>query len=226
MIICTYCSQNYKPCLDITLPTWKTDRVIVYSDTEEFGIKMFEPSDDFNESCRRKIQIIKRTLSENPGENVLYLDADVFMVAPVDEVFNIPSDIIATRMIRRVDREYYKEVNAGVSFWRANSNAIKFCDEWLNLEYEYSKNSTIKLPEQYAFNTLCFLGYDKQTPWSVSNVSEYVYNYERDTTDDFIRYLKVYKPKLIHLKKKRWLDMASLSEVYRLADELSSVLGE
>lgn len=209
-VICTYTGANYKECLDITQPTWQADKIVVYSDTDDFGIKMFEPSEDFNESCRRKIKIIQRTIQEYPGENVLYLDTDVAMTARVDEVFEKVEDIVATRMVRR-ERLMPVDVNAGVSFWKANWRTNLFCERWKKLE---RKNQAHRYPEQNAFNQLCIEGYDGQAEWTVSNVSENIYNFERDKTKEFLEDIKIYKPKLIHLKTKRWQDEESMAVVY------------
>lgn len=210
-VICTYTGKNYRPCLDITLPTWKAEKIVVYSDTDEFGIKMFEPSEDFNESCRRKIAIIQRTIQEHRGENVLYLDTDVAMTDRVDEVFEKTEDIIATRMARR-ERLMPVDVNAGVIFWKAKNWTNLFCERWKRLE---KKNQAHRYPEQNAFHQLCLQGYDQQAEWSVSNVSENIYNFERDKTKEFLKDLELYKPKLIHLKTKRWQDEESMEAVNR-----------
>jgi hypothetical protein len=207
MIICNYTGANYKSCLDLTLPTWKADKVIVYSDSDEFGIKMFEPTEDFDESCKRKILAIQRTIKENMGQNILWLDADCAMGDSIDEVFENPADVIATRMVRR-DRDM-PTVNAGVSFWKANDKTLQFCEKWLKIETEY-RNEGGYCPEQTAFNQLVYEGYDGLAPWTASNVSENIYNFERDDTKQFAQGLKEYNPKIIHLKQKRWQDPFSL----------------
>jgi hypothetical protein len=201
MIICAYCGENYKDCLDITMRTWKADKVVVYSDTDKFGIKMFEPSTDFNESCRRKILIIKRTLEENIGQDVLYLDVDVFMKGYVSNVFKHNYDITVTRMVRRT--RFMPEINAGVSFWKSSQNTIDFCDKWLELEKKKQKE---KYPEQNAFNELAYEGYDEKLKVKVGNVSENIYNFERDNPILFRKEALEYKPKLIHMKGEKWKD--------------------
>ena len=219
-MIINYTGWNYKKCLDITLPTWQGKKSI-YSDSDEFGIKLFQPleeeknvanrfaSEMFNESCRRKILTVRNAIKENPGENLAYLDTDVYMTAPIDEVFENPQDVICTRMVHR--KRGYAEVNAGIFFMKANERSLKFCDEWLKMEEALGG----KLPEQKAFNYLCFKGYDRQAEWTVGNVSEEVYNFERDG-QEFIPDLQAKKPKLIHLKTKRWEDKESLQAVGKL----------
>jgi lipopolysaccharide biosynthesis glycosyltransferase len=218
MIICSYIGRNFSDCMKLTLPTWKADKILIYSDTDDFGIKMFEPSEDPIESWHRKILIIQRTLKENPNENVLYLDGDVLMKGDVSEVFKNPADVIATRMVIRPDRPYYKEVNAGVSFWKSNERTLKFCEEWLKLEAELRKDPTIPYAEQRAFNTLIYKGYDGLAEWTCSNVSENVFNFERDDDKQFVNHYKEYNPKLIHLKQGKWknqfiLDFISKSNI-------------
>jgi len=213
MIICNYTGKNYKECSNITLPTWQADKIIIYSDTDEFGIQMFEPSDDFNESCRRKIAIIQRTIQDYPKENILYLDTDVMMRERVDEVFKQKwEDIVATRMVRR-ERLMPLDVNAGIIFWRSNWRTNLFCEHWKRLE---RKSQAFKYPEQHAFNDLCIDGYDGLKEWTVTNVSENIYNFERDKTKYFSLDLKKYRPKLIHLKTKRWEDEESLNIIKNL----------
>jgi hypothetical protein len=202
MIICNYTGENYKDCLDLMLPTWKmADKIVIYSDTNKFGIKMFEPSDDFNESCRRKIQIIKRTLEDYKGHNVLYLDTDVMMMESIGhKVFT--HDVVATRMVKRPDRIHgEKDINAGVSFWKANDGTVKFCEQWLEDEKKYQD---FKYPEQHAFNELCYKYYDSSDFISIGNISERLYNFEHDNPDLFLKGIEQYKPNLIHFKGRRW----------------------
>ena len=212
MIIANYTGKNYKECLDITLPTWQAEKIVVYSDTNDFGIKMFEPSEDFNESCRRKIAIIQRTIQDYPNENILYIDTDVIMRDRVDEVFEKSEDVIATRMVRR-ERLMPLDINAGVIFWKSNWKTNLLCERWKKLE---KKCQDFKYPEQHAFNELCIQGYDGQAEWTVSNVSENIYNFERDHTKYFIPDLQTYRPKLIHMKTKRWQDKESLNAIHSL----------
>jgi len=203
MKVITYCSKNYKECLDIMLPTWKKycGDVLVYSDTDEFGIKMFEPSEDFNESCTRKIKVIKKTLEDYKGQNILYIDTDVMMTGFIgDDVFKF--DIMATRMVHRDDKGGVKDINGGVSFWKSSQFTINFCDEWLFLD-SYFQGKT-KYPEQKAFSTLCFKYYDMDFDYSVGNISERIYNLEHDNPEIFLEWIEDYRPKLIHFKTKRW----------------------
>ena len=207
MIIVNYTSENYKECLDTMKPTWENflqvgDKLLLYSDTGKFGEKVFEPSEDFNESCRRKILTIQKVLKENQGENVLYIDTDVMMMSfiPQDVFYK---DVVATRMVHRKDKGGEKDINAGVSFWKANERTIKFCERWLEDEKEYQD---FKYPEQHAFNELCYRGYDGQEDYSVGNVSERIYNFEHDNPNVFLKWIPIYKPKLVHFKSKRWSD--------------------
>lgn len=203
MIICTWIGKNYKESLDIMFPTWKAEKILVYTDTDEFGIKLFpSESTDFNENCRRKIFAIKRTLIDNPNKDVLYIDSDVMMIKSPEEVFDNDFDVCATRMVHRTDKAGEKDINAGVSFWKSNDKTIKFCDEWLKLEKQFRDNQ--KYPEQHAFSNLCYMGYDQLIDVKVINVSERIYNFEHDSLTTFTQWLPIYKPKLVHFKTKRW----------------------
>jgi len=207
MITCSYIGRNYKDLLNITVPTWKGE-VIIYSDSDDFGVKLFEPCEDMKESWHRKILIIQKTLKEHQGENVLYLDGDVLMNGDVENMFD--KDLTVTRMVVRPERPQYQEINAGVSFWKANERTLKLCDEWLRLEKEFT-HPDIPYAEQRALNMLAYKGYDGISDWTVGNVSENVYNFERDDTKQFMEGVKKYNPKLIHLKGGRWKQEFSLN---------------
>jgi hypothetical protein len=205
MIIVAYITETYVECKNLTLPSWG-DNVMIFSDTDKFGMKLFnEQTTDFNENCRRKIIVIKEALklaSQWEDNDVLYLDADVLVAKPI--AYKPMHDLTVTRMIRRLDREYYKEINAGVSFWKANDKTIALCDKWLELEAEYRKDSTIPYPEQRALNDLAFQGYDGLLDITVGNVSENLFNFERDDDKQFVNDFAKYKPTLVHLKGKKW----------------------
>lgn len=198
MIIANYTGGNYQECLNITLPTWQAEKIIIYSDTDKFGIEKFEPTNDFNECCRRKILTIKDIIKDNQGENIVYLDTDVLMRERVDEVFQYPVDLIVTRMVRR-ERNHHPEINAGVFFIKANKRTLEMCDQWLELEAQ--NRNTEKYPEQNALNQIAFQGYDG-VGITVGNVSENIYNFERDSVRLFKK--EIGNAKLIHLKNKYW----------------------
>jgi hypothetical protein len=200
-MIVTYTGANYKECLDLTLPTWqKYHDVTVYSDTEDFGIKMFEPSTDFNESCRRKILVIQRALKENP--DIIYLDTDILLFGKIDVQKDY--DIVATRMVHRFDKDGEKDINAGVSFWKSNERTLKFCEEWLKRDLEY--RGKFKYPEQHAFSELCYEGYDGLRDVKVGNVSERLYNLEHDNKRTLVEWVKKYRQIAVHLKTQVWRD--------------------
>jgi len=206
MIIVSYITESYKDLLDITVPTWGKN-VMIFSDTDKFGMKLFDTQiDDFNENCRRKIIAIKEALTlakQWKDKDVLYLDADVLMTRSPREVFDLNYDLVVTRMIRRADRPH-TEINAGVSFWKASDKTIALCDKWLELETKFREEKYIPYPEQSALNDLAIEGYDGLSDISVGNVSENLYNLERDSDDIFIDGIEFYKPALIHLKGKKW----------------------
>ena len=195
-------APNYQECLDICKPTWKHE-VLQYN---------FD-AQDFNGHCTNKIRAMLDAVKNNWGAHLIYLDTDVFQVKPIkEEIFT--HDIITTRMVIRPDRPYYKEVNAGVFFMRANSKTQKFCEEWLELDKEYQKDKSIPYPEQRAFNDLCYKYYDSDDELTVGNVSENLYNLEADDTKDWMERIEKYKPYLIHLKNKRWQKEFSMNWLY------------
>ena len=167
----------------------------------------------FDEHCTNKIKAIKQCLIKHKGQNVLYLDTDVMMMRDIDEsVFT--HDILATRMVHRDDKNGVKDINAGVSFWRANDKTIRFCDEWLELDKQYQGKT--KYPEQKAFSDLCYKYFDSLTELKVGNISERIYNLENDNLPMFLIWIKKYKPTLIHFKSKRWENEEVLKEVKSL----------
>lgn len=200
-MIINYTAQNYKECLNITLPTWKGE-VKIYSDSDEFGIKEYSPCYDFDDHCVRKIQTIKKAIKDNQGQNLVYLDTDVIMTGSINEVFDNPADLIVTRMVRRPKQA--PEINAGVFFIRANERTLKMCDLWLKTEKEFRGKT--KYPEQNALDFIATQGYDGLIDLKVSNVSEKIYNCENDNPTHHLEDIKLYKPKLIHLKTQRWKD--------------------
>jgi hypothetical protein len=184
--------SNFKECLDICKPTWKHE-VLQYN---------FD-AQNFNGHCTNKIHAILDAIRNNKGSNLVYLDTDVFQVKPLkEEIFT--HDILATRMVIRPDRPYYKEVNAGVFFMKANDKTERFCEEWLELDKIYQQDPNIPYPEQRAFNDLCYRYYDRDDELTVSNLSENLFNLESDDTKDWMSRIEEYKPYLIHLKTKRW----------------------
>lgn len=213
MIIANYTGENYGECLGITLPTWEAEKITIYTDTDKFGIKKYEPTTDFNESCRRKILTIKDIIKDNQGQNIVYLDTDVMMLADVSEVFGHPADLIVTRMVRR-DRKHEPSINAGVFFIKANPKTLAMCDMWLEMEERNRKNPDIKYPEQLALNEIAYRGYDGELDIKVSNVSENIYNFERDSVSAFKNEIK--NAKLVHLKRKYWQNPDVLSFVETL----------
>lgn len=192
MLIVNNTAPNYQECLDICKPSWKHE-VIQYN---------FD-GNTFNEHCTNKIQATLDAIRKHKGENLVYLDTDVFQVKPLkEELFT--HDIIATRMVIRQERPYYKEVNAGVFLIKANDKTEKFCEKWLELDKEYQKDPEIPYPEQRAFNDLLYKYYDSDSGITVGNISENLYNFERDDTKEWMTGIEKYNPYLIHLKSKRW----------------------
>lgn len=198
MIICNNTAPNYQECLNITKPTWKGQLELYNLD-----------ADNFNGHCTNKIISIYKCLLKHPDNNIIYLDTDVIQTKEIPEdIFT--HDILATRMVVRPERPYYTEVNAGVSFWKSNKKTIKFCEDWLELDKEYQKTDK-SYPEQSAFNDLIYKGYDGKINIKTGNISENLYNFERDDTKQWINGIKEYNPYLIHMKQQRWKDEFSLN---------------
>lgn len=199
-MIITYCSETYEECLKKTSPSWG-ENVFIYSDTSKFGYKMFDPVEDMDENLRRKILVIKNALTKFRDRNIVFLDVDIYLKKSPIKVFENNADLTVTRMIRR-DRNY-DYINSGVTFWRSSKKMIRFCDKWLEIEELYRKENKWR-PEQLALNNLAIKAYDEMMDITVSNVSENIYNFERNSTKEFISDFNKYKPKLIHLKNKMW----------------------
>ena len=203
MLVINYTAENYRDCLSFTKPSWKADKVVVYSDSDKFGIKKYEPTTDFNEHCKRKILTVKDIIKNHKGQDILYLDTDVYMRECPLEVFknNPNADLIVTRMVRR-KRFHHPEINAGVFFIRANDKTEQMCDTWLTLEAENRIKGNVKYPEQNALEQIAYMGYDGLIDLKVANVSENLYNFERDNKDDFLSGMN--KSKLVHFKNGFW----------------------
>lgn len=192
MIIVNNTAPNFAECKDVCVSTWKGKQDLYELDAEYF-----------NGHCTNKINAIKSAHEKYPNENLLYLDSDVIMVEELsDELFT--HDILTTRMVVRPERPYYKEVNAGVFLMKSNERTAKFIDEWFKLDKIYQQNPDIPYPEQRAFNDLAYKGYDGLREWTVGNLSENIYNFERDDTQEWMDGIEKYNPKLIHMKTKRW----------------------
>lgn len=193
MIIVNNTAINYIECLMLMFPTWKKQGC-------GFDLYSFN-GNTFDEHCTNKIEAIKQSLIKHKGQNVLYLDTDVMMMDKISEdVFT--QDIMVTRMVHRSDKGGLKDINAGVSFWRANDRTIRFCDEWLALDKQYQGKH--RFPEQKAFNDLCYKYFDSCADISIGVLSERLYNFEHDNIKTFFDWIPKYRPKLIHLKSKRW----------------------
>lgn len=197
MIIVNYTSESYKPILDLTLPSWSGEKII-YSDSDQFGFKFFEKSDDYNQHCERKILTLLDVLKKNPGKDLLWLDTDCF-VREMPNVFEDYSfDIACTRMVRRKVQK--RHINAGVIFFRANPKTLDFVEKWLNKAIEYRGKP---FHEQTAFHSLAYEAYDEILDVKLVNVSEEVYNYERDSAESFLADLHP-RAKILHLKQGLW----------------------
>lgn len=213
MKIINYTSENYKQCLDITSPSWTCDKII-YSDTDNFGIKIFEKKEeDYDENCRRKIFAVKRAIQDYPGENLLFLDTDCYVKnLPTDVFEKYKFDIAVTRMVRR--KRVKKEINSGVVFIRSNERTLKLCDEWLKLCDENLKDKK-PCSDQKALNTLVYDAYDEKIDIQAINLSEEVYNFERDNAEQFLRDIHE-RAKILHLKQKIWYNKDVLNKLKEL----------
>lgn len=206
MLIVNNTAQNYQECLDICKPTWKHP-------VSQYNYE----ANDFNGHCTNKIRAMLDAVKNNKGQNLAYFDTDIFQVKELPDLWT--HDIITTRMVMR-DRPY-KEVNAGVFFMRATDQTERFCEEWLDLDKIYQQDPNIPYPEQRAFNDLAFKYYDSYGDISVSNVSENLYNCERDDTKQWMQAIQDYKPFLIHLKGGRWKKEFSMNFLYGIIDQIA-----
>ena len=203
--VINYTGENYRDCLNFTKPSWgKAGGIIIYSDSDKLGIKKYEPmGEDFDGHCKRKILTVKDIIKNHKGQEFVYLDTDVYMRECPKEVFedNPNADLIVTRMVRR-KRFHHPEINAGVFFFRANDRTEKMCDLWLELEAENRAKGNVKYPEQNALEQIAYMGYDHEIDLKVANVSENIYNFERDNRDDLIAGMN--NAKLVHFKGLVW----------------------
>lgn len=212
MKIINYTSENYKQCLDITSPSWTCDKII-YSDTDNFGIKIFEKTEDYDENCKRKILAIQKAVNDYPGENLLFLDTDCYVKnLPTDVFEKYNFDIAVTRMVRR--KRVKKEINSGVIFIRSNDKTKNLCEEWINIHDDYSKKKYM-FAEQKALNTLVYDAYDEKIDLQAINLSEEVYNFERDNAEEFLRDIHE-RTKILHLKQKIWYNKDVLNKLKEL----------
>jgi hypothetical protein len=203
MIITAYCGKNFRECLNITSKSWNFCKNFIFTDTEDFGIKLFEETTDFKESCKRRIHCLKKTLQENIQENVLLLDVDVLIAADPSEVFCNDFDLALTRVINRRNN-IYEDANIGVVFCKSNKKTISMCEEWLELTEKYTENKSLTNPDQTALTDIALEGYDGLTNLKVTNFSENIYNFERNNIKNWTKGILKYKPKIIHLKNQMW----------------------
>lgn len=195
-------APNYLECLNTTKPTWKHE-ILQYN---------FD-GNTFNQHCSNKIKATLDAVKNNKGCNMVYLDTDVFQVREIPESI-FTHDIVATRMVVRPERKQYEEVNAGVFFMKASDRTERFCEEWRELDKIYQLDPSIPYPEQRAFNDLLYKYYDSDLDITIGNVSENLWNCERDDTDEWMKAVEKYKPFLIHLKGKRWANKFCMDWLY------------
>jgi hypothetical protein len=223
MKLVTYTSHNYRPCLELTLPTWHEqidpEDIFIFTDTDDFGERLFdEKTTDWPEGNRRKILSIKEALKRcKKNEHLLFVDTDIMMFdSDWMEVFKHNYDLVVTRIIHRDDKAGCKEVNAGVSFWRASTAAIDFCNVWLEMEAENRRKKSVKYAEQKALNDLFYLYFDGYYDLDVGVCSERKYNLEHDDRATLLKWFIKYRPTMLHLKGGLWKDRAFLDAIGRV----------
>lgn len=192
IVIVNNTADNYRECLDITKPTWKGEKDLYRLEGQTF-----------NQHCTNKIKSMISAIEKSKGQNLIYLDTDVMMRGELKDTL-WTHDILVTRMVNRPERPHYPFINAGVFLMKANDKTLRFCREWLELDKEYQKNPNIAYPEQQALNDLVYKYYDSETDITVGNISENIYNFERDDDKAFIKDFQKYNPRLVHLKGKKW----------------------
>jgi hypothetical protein len=217
-MIVTYCTQDYKPCLDKFITGWqRSQNVEVYTDSDEFGTKIFDTqTTNFQENMERKILSILRGLEDSDdGEWVLYLDSDVACVSNPLQLpkYALESHVIVTRAVRRRDRRMENSINAGVIYFKNYEHIRKFVREWYDKCISLRGDKVMgKLHEQYALDLLWTEYFDIGA--NVCAVSERIFNLEDDDKKRFIEFIKKYKPRLIHFKNSWWKDEKLIRQVY------------
>ena len=69
--------------------------------------------------------------------------------------------------------------------------------------------------EQKALNTLVYDAYDEKIDIQAINLSEEVYNFERDNAEQFLRDIHE-RAKILHLKQKIWYNKDVLNKLKEL----------
>ena len=196
--IITYISDDYMELESLTVNGWEKHYPVTV--VRDFGKDAtFPASNDWREKTERKIKSILLHYNEMP-DTFAWVDADCIIKDRFDECFL--SDITCTRMLNR-DNRSCNDINSGVIFFRKSGRTQTFLKEWYGLTLAL-RNSGKHLHEQHAFHQLCMAGFDRLKPWSVSCVSEYVYNCEHDDNLKWFELINTYKPKIIHMKGQRW----------------------
>jgi hypothetical protein len=204
MIITAYCGKNFRKCLELTSNSWGFCRNLIFTDTNDFGIQLFDcETADFKESCKRRIFCLQKTLKENIGEDILLLDVDIMIISSPIEVFQNPFDLALTRVINRKN-SIYEDANIGVVFCKSNNKTIEMCERWIDTTDKYAQNENLGNPDQTALTDLALLGYDGLIDLKVTNFSENIYNFERNDIKSWTNGIIKYKPKIIHLKNGMW----------------------
>lgn len=206
-LIISFCSENYKQCLDTLEPVNILSRKL-FTDSEEFGIKIFDNKEtDFRKNMNRKIDTIQYALDNYDHDYITYLDTDCVIKQNFLEVYDNPSDIVVSRAVYRKDRPVFEQaINAGVIFLKNNERTKMLLKDWKELAEQYQPLPNYPWHEQSALSDLCFEAFDGLKPYTCSFVSERLYNCEHDNPNEFKRIVEKYNPKIIHLKNNWWRD--------------------
>lgn len=212
--IVTYCSLGFRNALALTLPSWIKNsgaaRITVYSDQElpapEGAIhrRFFEqPAEDGPTSWLRKIVALQDTITHPEAHRFCWLDADVYCTGPFGEAFERMGscDIAATRMFNNTSRGA-GALNAGVLFFRDTPATMRFLLEWSARANELK--GARGWFEQRAASDLLHQAFHGLKNYHVAPLSENLYNLEDDCIDAWFQRIELYKPKLIHFKRRWW----------------------
>lgn len=221
--IVTYCSANFWPCLQLTLPTWLEQsgarQVVVYVDSP--GIEQAltvrdvrvvvrqihqERCVDPVESWDRKIDVCQDAWHHCPDRWYLWLDSDCLVTRSLRPLFEAlgPAQIGATRAIGRTARGR-GQANAGVIPFQHHGALFEFFHAWRQRTQHLRKTQpAIRWHEQTAFSQLALDAFDGLLPYRAAVVSENLWNCEHDVDADWLAAVARYKPAIIHCKSGRW----------------------
>lgn len=222
--IVTMCSPNYRKALERCMESWRRqnsgkgmDRIIVYTDDEklcgflktddlvEWRVRWNSPPTSLHQAFCRKIELLTDHYQYCTTKWFSWLDCDVYSRAPFKDAFFKmgTASVGATRMFNQT-RRGHGEANAGVIFFRHSPELVGFWERWKCKTEALALKGTGIWSEQTAFSQLAHEGFHGRHPFGVAALSAEVFNSEADDNKEWFQRMAIYKPKLIHLKARRW----------------------